>query len=128
MRPRGVHPYGRGALPTDAECLHRARRATIPQLTPWCSHWLATREYSIIKDFIAGGGVVPDNLIVRLSATYPDKPAQLPASLRGIKNITTSNAHTSAPIGFECQSPKHGGSCGPCRACWSDKVISYLMH
>jgi hypothetical protein len=100
----------------------------VAQLTPWCAHWLATREYSIIKDYIAGGNVVPDNLIVRLSATYPDKPAQLPASLRGIKNITTSNAHTSAPIGFECQSPKHGGSCGPCRACWSNKVVSYKMH
>ena len=100
----------------------------VAQLTPWCSHWLATREYSIIKEYIAGGGVVPDNLIVRLSATYPDQAAQLPASLRGIKNITTSNAHTSAPLGLECQSPKHGGACGPCRACWTDKVVSYRMH
>jgi len=100
----------------------------VAQLTPWTHHWLATREYSIIKDYIAGGGTIPDNLIVRLSATYPDKPAQLPASLKGIKNITTSNAHTSRPLGFECESPKHGGSCGPCRQCWSSAVVSYRMH
>jgi len=125
----GADDYFRWFSSGDLQSLGMFKNiVAVAQLTPWCLHWLATREYSIIKDFIAAGGVVPDNLIVRLSATYPDKPAQLPASLRGIKNITTSNAHTSAPIGFECQSPKHGGSCGPCRACWTDKVVSYKMH
>lgn len=97
--------------------------------TPKTRHWLPTREYGIVKDYIAKHGKIPSNLVIRLSAMYPDKPVQIPASLRGIAGIATSNVHTSKPIGQDCNASKQGGKCLDCRACWDrTKTVSYAMH
>jgi hypothetical protein len=125
----GADEYFRWFSSGDLQSLAMVKNiVAVAQLTPWCKHWLATREYSIIIEYVKAGGVIPDNLMVRLSATYPDKPVTLPASLRGVANITTSNAHTVTPLGLECQSYKHGNTCADCRACWSSDVVSYRMH
>jgi Gene product 88 len=107
---------------------HFEKIVQVAKLTPKTRHWLPTREYSIIKNFIAKGGKIPENLIVRLSGMYPDKPVQVPASLQGIKGITTSNVHTKKPLGLACKAPSQAGECRDCRACWTDKPVSYLMH
>jgi hypothetical protein len=96
--------------------------------TPNCGHWLPTREYSIIKEYIAQGLTIPKNLIVRISAMYPDQPVILPKSLIGVKGISLSNVHTVKPIGIECNAPKNNGSCGDCRLCWSTETVSYKLH
>ena len=96
--------------------------------TPTTRHWLPTREYSIIKTFIAKGGIIPKNLIVRLSGMYPDKPVIVPKTLQNVKGITTSNVHTKTPLGLACKAPQQDGECGDCRACWTDRPVSYLMH
>jgi hypothetical protein len=97
--------------------------------TPDTRHWLPTREYGIVKAFIAKHGKLPSNLTVRLSAMYPDEPVKIPASLQGVEGVTASNVHSKAkPIGEACKAPSQGGSCGSCRACWSDVVVSYAMH
>lgn len=103
---------------------------SVCQATPGCKHWLPTREYGIVKDYVAKHGSLPDNLIVRLSAMHPDKPVKLPASLVTIKGITASNVHTSGATvhGVRCIAPDNNGSCADCRACWSDAVVSYEMH
>jgi hypothetical protein len=85
---------------------HLEKIAQVAQLTPNCMHWLPTREYSMVKQYIEKHGQLPANLIVRLSAMYVDKQVTIPASLQGQANVTVSNVHTSNPIGFECQSPK----------------------
>jgi hypothetical protein len=107
---------------------HFEKIVMVAKLTPKTRHWLPTREYSIIKSFIAKGEKIPENLIVRLSGMYPDKPVQVPASLQGIKGITTSNVHTTKPLGLACKAPSQAGECRECRACWTDKSVSYLMH
>jgi hypothetical protein len=107
---------------------HLEKIVQVSQLTPNCKHWLPTREYAMVKDFIASGGVIPDNLIIRLSAMYPDKPVKLPASLQFIKGVTTSNVHTSKPLGLACKAPEQAGECRDCRACWTDAPVSYLIH
>jgi hypothetical protein len=107
---------------------HLKKIAQVAQLTPSCMHWLPTREYSIVKQYIAKHGALPKNLIVRLSAMYVDKKVTIPASLQGQANVTVSNVHTSTPIGYECNSPKQGGKCLDCRACWSTEPVSYKMH
>ena len=125
----GSDPYFRWHDSGDLQGLyHFEKIVEVANLTPRTKHWLPTREYSIIKAFIAKGGTIPKNLIVRLSAMYPDKPAVIPASLQGIKGITTSNVHTSKPIGKACKAPSQAGECRDCRECWTDKPISYLMH
>ena len=112
-----------GIIASDAEKI-----AQVAIETPNCMHWLPTREYSFVKQYIAKHGSLPKNLIVRLSAMYVDKAVTIPASLQGQANVTVSNVHTSTPIGLECQSPKQGGKCLDCRVCWSTKPVSYKIH
>ena len=107
---------------------HLEKIAEVAQLTPNTKHWLPTREYGIVKEYIAKHGSIPKNLFIRLSAMYPDKPVTIPKSLQGIENITSSNVHTETPIGNACNAPKQGGACLDCRMCWSNDVVSYAMH
>jgi hypothetical protein len=125
----GLDAYFRWHDSGDLQSLeHFEKIVQVATLTPNTRHWLPTREYSIIKDFILAGGIIPKNLIVRLSGMYPDKPVQVPVSLQGIKGITTSNVHTSKPMGLACKAPDQDGECRDCRACWTTKTVSYLMH
>lgn len=104
--------------------------------TPGTLHWLPTREYGMVKQYVDkhGPNSIPDNLIIRLSAMFPDVPTPVPASLREVKNVLTSNVHTKhkggAPIGSECGASTRGGMCGPCRDCWDATVyaVSYPQH
>jgi hypothetical protein len=107
---------------------HLEKIAQVAELTPRCMHWLPTREYSMVKAYIAKYGALPKNLIVRLSAMYVDKAVTIPASLQNQANVTVSNVHTVTPIGHECNSPKQGGKCLDCRACWGTKPVSYKIH
>jgi len=107
---------------------HLEKIAQVAIETPNCMHWLPTREYSFVKQYIAKHGALPKNLIVRLSAMHVDKAVTIPASLQGQANVTVSNVHTSTPIGHECNSPKQDGQCRDCRMCWSTKPVSYKIH
>jgi hypothetical protein len=104
--------------------------AQVCEQTPHCMHWLPTREYAMVRDYIAQYGALPTNLMVRLSAMYPDKAVTVPKSLQGIANVATSNVHkVNAPIGTACNAPSQNGECRDCRACWhSSDAISYAMH
>ena len=102
--------------------------AALCDATPGTRHWLPTREYGIVKSYIAKHGKLPGNLTVRLSAMYPDQPVKVPASLQGVPGIAVSNVHTGAPMGDACRAPDNAGACGDCRACWTDATISYLIH
>ena len=125
----GLDPYFRWHDAGDLQGLaHFKKIVEVCELTPKTRHWLPTREYAIIKEFILAGGIIPKNLIVRLSAMYPDKPVELPASLRGVRGVTTSNVHTDKPLGLECKAPDQGGQCADCRACWGSKIVSYALH
>lgn len=104
---------------------------SLAKLTPACKHWLPTREYGMVKAFIEKHGKesIPENLVIRLSAMYPDKPVIIPVSLQNIRGITASNVHASAaPVGHACNAPAQGGACLDCRACWGSEVVSYAMH
>jgi hypothetical protein len=110
---------------------HLEKIVAVCDATPNTRHWLPTREYGLIKAFIAkyGRNAIPLNLVIRLSAMYPDKPVVIPASLKGISGIAASNVHTVKPIGTDCNASKQGGACLDCRACWDRKTtISYAMH
>lgn len=104
--------------------------AAVCEATPGCTHWLPTREYGTVKEYIAKHGSLPANLIVRLSAMYPDEPVKIPASLAGVAGITASNVHSAGKsfVGERCSAPDNNGSCGSCRACWTTAVVSYELH
>ena len=97
---------------------------------PNVQFWLPTREYGMVKAFIGSGESIPDNLIVRLSAMYVDKPVIVPKSLQGIKGVTISNVHTNhnQALGTECIAPQQNGECRDCRLCWTDAPVTYKIH
>lgn len=107
---------------------HLEKIARVAELTPNTRHWLPTREYGMVKQFISKNGALPSNLIVRLSAMYPDKPVIVPLSLQGVANVAVSNVHTGKPMGTACNAPENNGACGDCRLCWSTETVSYALH
>jgi len=127
----GKDPYFRWHDSGDLQNLeHFEKIVAVCMETLLTMHWLPTREYGIIKAFIAkhGKNSIPKNLVVRLSAMYPDRPVQIPASLQNVPGITASNVHTKTPMGSPCKAPKQNGACLDCRECWTDSVISYELH
>jgi hypothetical protein len=109
--------------------IHLQLIARVAEKTPHCRHWLPTREYGIVKEYIQAFGAIPKNLTIRLSAVYPDEPVRIPASLASVPGITASNVHDKTnPVGEACKAPEQGGECRDCRACWTDAVVSYKLH
>ena len=97
---------------------HLKRIFQVCELTPEVRHWLPTREAGILSTIDAQS--VPDNLIIRLSATKVDGPA--PKSWPWTSTVVTAQA--------SCPAPQQGNQCKDCRACWDKGVqnISYGKH
>lgn len=103
---------------------HLAKICEVAAATPNIRHWIATRETKMVTDYIAGGGIVPENLTIRVSATMVDRGAPKAWPL-------TSTVHEkNEPVGYRCPAPSQGHECGSCRACWSRDVpnVSYQKH
>ena len=101
----------------------------VARKTPLIAHWLPTRESGIVKAYLAQGGVLPANLIVRVSSTMIGD-----APISGHANTSTVHRKKSDHIGHACPASTQGNSCGTgdnaCRACWNHSVpnISYPLH
>lgn len=102
----------------------------IAEMTPDVAHWLPTREYRIVKEWLDkyGRKSVPKNLTIRLSAhmiggKFPEYGKPLTVS-------TVSRAISDYPKAWHCPAPSQGNSCGDCRACWDEKVkhVDYHLH
>lgn len=93
------------------------------RLTPAVTHWLPTREVTIVKRAIASGLVVPDNLVIRLSAGMIGKKiahkVDLPISTVGFYDDETIE---------QCGAYTRGGRCGECRTCWTRADVNYPKH
>jgi hypothetical protein len=106
--------------------------AEVCRRTPSIKHWLATREYEVVKAWFAGGSSRPKNLVIRLSGHMINGP--LPTKLAKDLGVNTSGVHTKEWIpkrGIrECPSHSQNNMCMDCRACWNPKIqsISYLKH
>lgn len=105
---------------------HLHKIVQVCKLTPDTKHWLPTREYKIVEDYIDQYGALPSNLVVRLSAHKVDFPA--PAKLAKRLGVQTSSVVTSPD--FTCPSSKQGNKCLECRACWDKSIsnVSYSKH
>ena len=92
--------------------------------TPHVNHWLATRERGFVREALTLS-VVPDNLCIRVSATYPDVP------VKPIEGVNSANVHKDKPpVGHECRAQYQNGKCDTCRACWDKSIqtVSYKQH
>ena len=104
---------------------HLEKICAVATQTPHIRHWLPTREHGIVSKFVKKGGIVPDNLTIRISATMVDGAAtkQWPQT-SGVhsfeRHVSPMNeAQESTHI---CPAPKQDNACGSCRACWSRDV------
>ena len=97
------------------------------RLTPDVHHWLPTREYRIVQEYIAAGNPIPNNLNIRLSAHMVDGPAPL---LEGLTASTVSTGSAPMDDSHSCPAPAQGNKCDTCRACWNPdvRVVDYHVH
>lgn len=107
---------------------HLQRIIEVCKQTPMVTHWLPTREYSMIKEYLATGNKLPDNLTVRVSS-----PLINVYQIGFVKmGLPVSGVHSdeSKAKGHCCPAIKQGGVCGDCRACWDKDVsiVSYHVH
>jgi hypothetical protein len=91
---------------------------------PDTKFWAPSKEAGLVRRWIAGGGTIPSNLVVRMSGAMVDgKPP------KDFKHTSTVNRH-STPTGHECPAQYQSNECGPCRACWDKTVknVTYPWH
>ena len=86
--------------------------------TPGTSHWLPTREHSLLK--YLDPAIIPKNLLRRVSATKVNGPA--PSWWPWTSTVSTTTK--------TCPAPDQGGKCRSCRACWDRSVsnVTYAKH
>lgn len=108
---------------------HLEKIAKVAELTPNVKHWLPTREYKIVNDYMAAN-TKPKNLVIRLSAHMVDAAPtknkyNLPTSTVSTKPLNAINYKTSI-----CPAPKQDNQCLDCRACWNSEVknVAYAKH
>ena len=97
---------------------HLGRIATVATRTPNVRHWLPTREYAIVKHWLATNAC-PPNLIIRLSGHMVDRPPPTAS------NLPTQVVYTSScpSYAFACPAVETKRfKCLDCRACWDPSI------
>jgi len=97
---------------------HLKKIFQVCELTPGYKHWLPTREASILSKIKPQD--VPDNLIIRLSASKVDGPA--PKSWPWTSTVVTKEK--------TCPAAEQNNECKDCRVCWDKSVknVAYGKH
>lgn len=144
----GGEPYFRWHDSGDLQSLnHFENICAVAEATPRVAHWLPTREYGVVRQYLVEGGKIPKNLSVRLSSHWNGEAPRVPPELA---HLPTSTVHfdRGAPVRVgprrnstvECraglrettdvQGHSVSSFCGSCRACWTPSVVnvSYPIH
>lgn len=129
-RGKARQPYFRWHDAGDLQSVeHLARIVAVADATPDVRHWLPTREYRIVRQFIADGGTIPANLTIRLSAHMIGGHVPTFRDLRE-HGVTVSSVDSVAPDAVACAAPSQDGKCLDCRACWDRGTdhVTYRKH
>ncbi len=108
---------------------HLANICKVCELTPDVQHWIPTREYRIVSEFVESGGTIPANLNIRMSAHMIGGAVPTFPRLADV-TISTVSADDSYEGAYNCPARFQGNECGDCRACWSTDVkhVDYHLH
>lgn len=117
---------------------HLENIAQVCRCTPAVQHWLPTREYEFVAEYLRRE-YQPTNLVIRLSAHMIDTEPVVPPDLAHLptSTVSTVSRYTSGVAivegkgSVECRAvAERDNKCGPCRACWSTDVnnVSYPQH
>jgi hypothetical protein len=81
----------------------------------------------MVRDYVRAGGELPENLVVRVSATMIDGA---PPKAWPLTSTVVSHGARDAVAGHTCPAQQQGNVCGACRACWSKDVpnVAYPVH
>lgn len=104
---------------------HFANICEVAHWTPRIKHWIPTQELGFVRRYLAGGGVIPSNLVVRVSSILIDDPVR-----RSWPN-TSSVFALAPPAGAHvCPAPQQEHQCKDCRACWDHGIqhVAYEIH
>ncbi len=124
-----VHKYFRWHDSGDLQSVaHLAAICKAAELSPTVRHWIPTREYKIVRDYLAAGGTIPENLNVRMSAHMLG--GAVPRFPRLPVTVSTVSKGEAPEDAYRCPAPKQGNQCGSCRACWDKNVplVDYHYH
>jgi hypothetical protein len=91
-------------------------------LCPTVKIWCPTREVSIVSEYVENGGKIPENLILRLSATMIDGPT--PDSIAKRLGIQVSGVSSTG--NYTCPASQQEGRCNSCRLCWTKEQFSVI--
>lgn len=102
--------------------------AEIARRTPGIHHWLPTKEYRYVREYLARNEK-PANLTIRVSGYKVDAGAPSWPIDAGL-TVSSVASDTPAAGAFDCPSRFQENKCGDCRACWDDSVkhVSYHLH
>jgi hypothetical protein len=115
------HPHFRWHDSGDIQSVeHLNKIVSVCLLTPTVKHWIPTREYKMVEQYLAAGFSIPENLCIRLSAHMVGNKAP------NVQGLTTSTVDYHA--GVRCPAQNQGNSCGDCRACWDTGVANVDYH
>jgi len=108
----------------DVEMLEKINE--IASRTPFIEHWLPTREFGIVKEFLEKSNTFASNLCVRLSTPMVgDHPRQKPYGL----SYSTVDAKERREELSACVAPLQGNKCRDCSQCWNPNVnVDYGLH
>lgn len=123
-------PYFRWHDSGDLQSVdHLARICAVADLTPQIAHWLPTREYRIVSEYVESGGAFPDNLCVRMSAHMIGGHVPTFPRLRGLVTVSTVS-RDGYEEAHECPARHQDNHCGDCRSCWDRDVehVDYHLH
>ena len=103
---------------------HLRQIVKVCKLTPGVMHWLPTREYKIVRDYL---GEIPGNLIIRLSGHMIDGKAP---EFGYLTSTVTNLYNPGLYIQHLCPAPEQDGECKSCRMCWDANIksIAYRAH
>lgn len=107
---------------------HLEAIALVAGRTSTVKHWLPTKEYKVVRQYIKKYGGFPPNLCVRLSALTKGKKA----SWAGSAAVDLPTSTVDAFEGFRCPVENGEQTCDThgCRACWEKSVanVDYRAH
>ena len=108
---------------------HLRNIVNVAILTPDVRHWLPTREYAIVRDYVRIFGEFPANFMVRVSAPMMDGAASSEFKYSSEVAKTEEYANLRASQGVKvCPAPKQGGKCLDCRNCWDRNTTTVVYH
>ena len=113
------------------------KMVAIANLTPDVKHWVPTKEYRIVLQYLRKRGNFPSNMTVRISeplirGVKSDDAYVLQCqkdfeTLRDKYGLPTSGVSFDLDI-VTCPSYNQGGKCRDCRECWGQNEVVYKGH